>query len=446
MSLNQYYGTIASLQTNPLAGYTQDALPKANIVPSLSPNNPMVLYGRQKYEGTYNGSFEVQQDVGFSTVVQAAWVFNLDRHAAVSQTINMVTTLGTPMGNGALFNQLQTAALDPTKAYLDQYLPGNASGRNLDDNFFRTQYPGYSGMTRSSFGGSSDYHSLQASVRRNFTKRLSYSVSYTWSKTMQLQGGRSSLFPDKFRNWGPSFAPTPQFVALTYVYQVPNLGKMLNSKALGWVTDNWDFSGMTQLRTNIRQGVPTISFANTNSTNLVAPSTTGTTNEGARMNIVGDLKLPSDQVSFMGGLTNVNIGVNGTPGNAILNNSAVMIPNPCSLTPNANPRIGVGQNMSCFGNAGAGSLVTIPGTRLNNWDMTFTKRFPLKSEKRALEFRAEMYNIFNHTQFSSVSTGQSYDWNNWKTNGVLVPTNGSTGRYNNTVNPRLMSMALRFEF
>jgi hypothetical protein len=38
LSLNQYYGTIASLQTNPLAGYTQDALPKANIVPSLSPN------------------------------------------------------------------------------------------------------------------------------------------------------------------------------------------------------------------------------------------------------------------------------------------------------------------------------------------------------------------------------------------------------------------------
>jgi hypothetical protein len=212
------------------------------------------------------------------------------------------------------------------------------------------------------------------------------------------------------------------------------------------VTDNWDFSGMTQLRTNIRTGVPGISFANTNSTNLVAASTTGTSGEGARMNIVGDLNLPSNQVSFVGGLTNVNIGVNGTPGNALLNNSAVMIPNPCSLTPNANPRIGVGMNMSCFGNAGAGSLVTVPGTRLNNWDMTFAKKFPLKSEKRTLEFRAELYNVFNHTQFSGFNTGQSYDWNNWKTNGILVPTNGSTGRYNNTVNPRLMSMALRFEF
>ena len=78
--------------------------------------------------------------------------------------------------------------------------------------------------------------------------------------------------------------------------------------------------------------------------------------------------------------------------------------------------------------------------------MTFRKRFPLKNEKRTLEFRAEMYNIFNHTQFLGAATGQSYDWNNWKTNGVLVPTNGSTGRYTSTANPRLMSFALRFQF
>ena len=43
--------------------------------------------------------------------------------------------------------------------------------------------------------------------------------------------------------------------------------------------------------------------------------------------------------------------------------------------------------------------------------MTFTKRFPFKSEQRQLLFRAEMYNIFNHTQFLGASIGQSYNWN-----------------------------------
>ena len=78
--------------------------------------------------------------------------------------------------------------------------------------------------------------------------------------------------------------------------------------------------------------------------------------------------------------------------------------------------------------------------------MTFRKRFPLKGEKRFFEFRAEMYNIFNHTQFIAATTGQSYDWASYKATGALVPTNGSTGRYTNAVNPRLMSFALRFQF
>jgi hypothetical protein len=37
--------------------------------------------------------------------------------------------------------------------------------------------------------------------------------------------------------------------------------------------------------------------------------------------------------------------------------------------------------------------------------MTFTKSFPLKNERRSLQFHAEVYNIFNHTQFSGWSIG-----------------------------------------
>ena len=138
--------------------------------------------------------------------------------------------------------------------------------------------------------------------------------------------------------------------------------------------------------------------------------------------------------------------MNGTPGNALFNNAALAIPNPCSLTPQANPRLGIGQDMSCFGNAGVGQLVTIPGTRVNDWDMTFRKRFPFSEGKRFFEFRAEMYNIFNHTQFIAAATGQTFDWPSYRNTGALVPTNGSTGRYTNVVNPRLMSFAVRLQF
>jgi hypothetical protein len=229
------------------------------------------------------------------------------------------------------------------------------------------------------------------------------------------------------------------------VYQAPNLSERLGFRPLKWVTDDWEVSGMTQLRQNIRVNYPGFSWSNTNSTDRVTPNHTGTSGENARVLIVGNPNLPKDQISFKGGLTNVNVGVNGTPGNAIVNNAAFMAPYPCSLTPQSNPRLGIGQTLDCFGNAGPGQLLTIPGTIVNNWDMTFRKKFPVK-ERVKFEFRAEIYNIFNHTQFISARTGQSYDWMAYKNTGTLTPTNGETGRYTGTVNPRIMSFAVRLEF
>ena len=78
--------------------------------------------------------------------------------------------------------------------------------------------------------------------------------------------------------------------------------------------------------------------------------------------------------------------------------------------------------------------------------MTFTKRFPFKSEQRQLLFRAEMYNIFNHTQFLGARHRPVLHWAAYKADGTLVPTNGSTGRYNSAAAPRIMSLALRFQF
>ena len=140
------------------------------------------------------------------------------------------------------------------------------------------------------------------------------------------------------------------------VYQAPNLSQIVGFKPLKWVTDNWELSGVTQIKSNIRTAYPTVNFSNTNSTDLSLPNATGTSGEGARLLLVGNPNLPSDQVSFKGGSTTSNIGVNGTPGNALFNNAAFQIPLPCSLTPQANPRLGIGQDMSCFGNAGAGQL------------------------------------------------------------------------------------------
>ena len=173
------------------------------------------------------------------------------------------------------------------------------------------------------------------------------------------------------------------------------------------VTDHWSISGLTQWRSDRMTTVPGISFTGSSSTNPT-PNLTGGA-DGARMLLVGSPALPSGQASFVGGAAVATsqgspaasgYGPNGTPGNQLINEGAFKIPFPCSYTPAATPQLGIGESHRVLRQRRSRRLVKIPNTRTNNWDMTFSKNFPLKSEKRVLMFRAEMYNIFNHTQFN----------------------------------------------
>jgi len=421
---------------------TVDQIPSFANTAAITPISPQGTVGPQNFQGNYNGSFMIQQNLGWGTVLEAAYVFNLSKHTWAQYQLNAV----------APYSEYNVAFNNPNVAYL----PPNTSGKELSDNYFRPMQ-GIGAPVYNTLGENSAYNSLQVTLRRNMTKHLSYGAAYTWSKIMSTGGNYpqtvSPYFPDKFRNYGPSYSPSPHTLAVNYVYEVPNLGQKLNFKPLGWVTDHWVVSGITQVRANVISGVPGISFSGTTTANPQMNWTGGY--EGARMLVTGDPHLPAGQESFAG-LTGTNPGsatfvqgpglnVNGTLGNQIMNESVFVIPFPCSLTPGATPQQGIGESMSCYGNAGAGSLISIPHTHLFNWDMTFSKSFPLKNERRVIMFRGEMYNIFNHTQFNGANIGPTYAWPNWQ-NGVLVQTSSTLGRYNGTTSPRQMSMSLRFQF
>ena len=410
---------------------TLDQVPNFAKSAAISPITPPGTIGSQHIQGSYNGSFMIQQQVGFGTVVEAAYVFNLGKHLPITRQLN----------NIPIYSEYNPANYNPNVGYL---LP-NVSGKNLNDNYFRP-LQGLGALTYVNYSGNSSYNSLQVTARRNMTKHLSYGVAYTYMKTMS-DTRNSPYFTDKFRDYGPSFSPTPHVIAVNYVYEVPNLGQKMNFKPLGWVTDHWVVSGITQWRSDVMTGVPGISFSGTNSTTQALMNWTGSY-EAARMFVTGNPQLPSGQVSFAGQTTLVQsagANANGSPGNQILNESAFTIPFPCSWTPAATPQRGVGQSMECFGNAGPGSIINLPHTRRDNWDMTFSKSFPLKSEKRVLMFRAEMYNIFNHTQFTGAGITPQYNWPNWQ-NGILVQSSSSVGRFSGAALPRQMSMSLRFQF
>ena len=447
-------------------------------IPVLSPAGNFT--GKQQNETDYNGSFTIQQNVGFSTVLEAGLVMNLRRHVPETTAVNYMPF--NAQYNPAWVNPVAEYLLNPAKnGGLTQ---GNASGLDLSPNYFygpalcASCLAGLGSFGVGNFDASSDTEALQIQLRRNMTRHLSYGLAYNFMKTMNNFGNGGSgavgshdpLFPDSARLRGAQYFPTPQTITVNYVYEAPNLGQKLNLKLLGLITDHWTVSGITQWRSDIMTSVPAISFSNTNVTSDPLENWTGSS-DGARMFVTGNYRLSSigqspqhiglgvsaagqSSAALSAGLqegaagyttTQYAANANGSAGNQLINEGAFTIPFPCSNTAAANPRYGVGQSLECYGNASGGNPISVPGTGTLNFDMTFSKAFPLKSEKQALVFRAEMYNIFNHTQFDSFNITPSYDWNNWK-NGALVQTSNSLGRYTGTLNPRQMSLSLRFQF
>jgi hypothetical protein len=80
-----------------------------------------------------------------------------------------------------------------------------------------------------------------------------------------------------------------------------------------------------------------------------------------------------------------------------------------------------------FGTAANGSI-TGPG--LVTFDMALYKDFRF-SEHQTLEFRGELFNIFNHTNFSGISTGYG---------------NSNFGEVTSALDPRTVEFALRYHF
>jgi hypothetical protein len=80
-----------------------------------------------------------------------------------------------------------------------------------------------------------------------------------------------------------------------------------------------------------------------------------------------------------------------------------------------------------FGDAGTG---TIRGPGLINFDFTLQKTFRIR-ESQGIQFRAEFFNIFNHANFTSVSTTYG---------------NGTFGQVTAAADPRIMELSLRYKF
>lgn len=271
-------------------------------------------------------------------------------------------------------------------------------GKPLPDVFLRP-YLGHQDINYRYNGLNSNYNSFQFSANRRFTRGVTFGVAYTWSKTMGVANddtaGLSPYFSARDRNYGRLAFDRPHVFVANYVWDLPKFGtKLGDMKLTRWMFDNWQVSGIT----SFISGAPfTPGLGTTDGLDFTGSS------EGARVDVIGNGNLDKGQRTFY----------------RAFNTDAF-----------ARPAKGT------FGNAGVNIL---RGPGVNNWDISVSKRFPFFGEGRYFQFRTEMFNTFNHTQFSGVDSGTRFDPSGKQ-------TNPNFGAYNGARDPRIIQLSLRLNF
>ena len=290
----------------------------------------------------------VQRAVGGSTILNVSYVGTQGHHLMVIDEANPSTP--------ALCLEALSAGCGPgsetgtfTLASGQVIMPRQQLGPNGGVNF------GSTGWFRTI--GHSSYNALEVSMRRT-TGRLTLLGGYTYSKSMD----NSSSPVDQVYPFNPNRSTSLSAWDVTHNFVVSYTYELPFDRAFGAnrLTRGWILSGITRFAT----GTPIT---------IVEPddnSLTGNTSPGP----TGDQDEP-----------------NYTPGKLLLNT------NPRKGGTYFNTSLFSMESLGQFGNS---RHRFFHGPGWNNWDIALLKNLRV-TESKALEFRAELFNAFNHAQFTN---------------------------------------------
>jgi len=248
----------------------------------------------------------------------------------------------------------------------------------------------------------SNYNSLQALFEKRFSHGLQFQASYTYSKSLDNASSFEEILnPTNFNaTYGPSLFDSRHRFVFNYVWELP-VPKMQGFA--GKVFNGWQASGIY----TYQSGFP-ILINNCNDSELEG-STLGFECPG-KPNLIGTFKTHNPRID----------GFVFDPNqfdNTLYDPSTGPPTDPTAIT------------FGKFGNAPRTLCCNPP---INNWDMGLFKDTAI-GEKTRLEFRTEIFNVFNHAQFYAVDGNSG--------------NQGSTfGQPQKVRDPRLFQFALKLIF
>jgi hypothetical protein len=350
---------------------------------------------------TYDYNLTVEHQISPGWAARAAYVGSGSRHQFVNLEINPTVNFGTTANKAMGTNNRRVYNTAPTVGPCTSATVGPLGGST-------SCATSYGQMVVASMSGSSKFNSLQTTLEKKMSHGFSLLFNFTWSKSMDdlpqatrvsntedLNAGESYVypvypaltpaaaaliptatytgmyaFPDyKALDRGRSDIDKPFALSASYVYHLPELRE--GNRAVKYAVNGWLTSGLFQHHS----GDSLTAYMGSDQ------SGTGLSQDRAQR----DYTKPA--YSKASGTGNCGAGalcVNW------FNNQAFSTP--------ANTGAGTG-----FGNVVKGSL---RGPGYTNWDAAVMRTFPVYRAMN-IQFRAEYYDLLNHTELSNPNTSYS---------------------------------------
>jgi hypothetical protein len=262
-------------------------------------------------------------------------------------------------------------------------------------------YLGYTSVRMAVNEANGNYNSMQASIRGSLKSDLQYQVGYTYSHTNDAGSQNSSALDlgnisNPYQGWKYDFGPSPYDIHnvffTNFVYDIPFL-KNSSNKALKTGLGGWEVSGIVSVLSGAPLNIGTTSGLNGNNVASIVPNSSNRPNRSGAAH------------------------------------------DPHAVTQWFDTSIFTAPAAGTWGNTPRSS---VRGPGRDNWSLSLFKNFWFNQERGSnLQFRAEFFNVWNHTQFIG----------NQQLNGISTNLGSSNfGHVTGAYDPRTIQFALKLSF
>jgi hypothetical protein len=370
---------------------------------------------------TYDYNLAIEQQLTSSWSMRLAYVGSGSRHQFVNLEVNPAVNTGSLVA-GKLTFPGGTANANTRRVYNTAPTVGpclTTAGCNTN----------YSDILEAAMIGNAHFNSLQATLQKRMSHGVEFMANYTWSRsyddmpqatrvsnTEDLNAGESYVYPlypsnavnvpaaaivpdIKALDRGVSDIDHPQVLSISYVWTFPKLNQGFGP--LRAVVNDWRTSGTFQHHS----GDALTAYVGSDN------SSTGLSQDRAQQDFT--------QSAY---LRNNRGGGDCAAGKLC---ESWLSPSAFSVPANTGPGTG-------FGNVTKDSL---RGPGFTVWNASLARTFPVYRETK-LEFRAEYFDVLNHTILNNPSTS----------NPISSSTSFGTITGENGAGPRIAQFALKYDF